>query len=43
LGKEFEALKTKITERFNNSEKYSNSKKMNEFDQVIGKVVKNEQ
>lgn len=41
LGQEFEAIKNQITQRFNNSAMYSNSKNMNIFDEIIGKVVNN--
>ena len=38
-----EAVKNQITQRFNNSDMFSNSKNMNIFDQIIGKIVTNEQ
>jgi hypothetical protein len=36
-------LKINITERFNSSAAFSNNRNMNIFDQVIGRVVANEQ
>lgn len=43
LGLEFDSLKKYITDKFNSSPLYSNSKNMNVFDQVIGRITNNEQ